>query len=300
MARILITGGTGFIGRHLVEALVKQERDELFLLVREKYGLGEPLPEPLAFYREKLQLVYADLRTFSLTVRAVQAAAPEIVVHLAAEGALDPFLPVETAVRHNVTGTLNLLRACFEKSFSTGRFIIARTPGEIETINSYAASKAAAWQFCRMYAHTQQWPVVGAMIFQCYGAGQSSQALIPAALAAARAGRDFPMTGGAQTRDFIHVSDVASGLIALLRAEELPAGETVDLGSGEPTTIGTAVETIYKLVGQGGRPQLGVLPTRPGERPQPIADLAHTQALINWQPQLTLPEGLKQLLNTLA
>lgn len=294
--RILITGGTGFIGQHLIEALVAHKNYHPYLLVREPYGMGTPLPPRLMAVREQLNLVFADLRTFSLTSRAVKEAKPDIVVHLAAQGATDPFLPVDTAVRHNLSGTLNLLRACFEKSFTTSRLIIARTPGEIEVINSYAASKAAAWQFCRMYAQTQQWPIIGAMIFQCYGVGQSPRALLPAALTAAQAGQDFPMTAGEQVRDFIHVDDVVSGLMALIKAADLPAGATAELGTGIATPLATAVQTIYELVGRGGNPKLGLLPDRPGERPQPIANIAYTQQLIDWQPSITLRDGLNRLL----
>ncbi|MCB0033769.1 MAG: NAD(P)-dependent oxidoreductase [Anaerolineales bacterium] len=294
--RVLITGGTGFIGQRLTETLVAHKHYQPYLLVREAYGMGTPLPPRLMTLREQIRLVFADLRTFSLTSRAINEAQPDIVVHLAAQGATDPFLSVDTAVRHNLSGTLNLLRACFEKSFTTTRLIVARTPGEIDVINSYAASKAAAWQFCRMYAQTQQWPVIGAMIFQCYGVGQSPRALLPAALTAARAGQDFPMTAGEQTRDFIHIDDVVSGLIALIETADLPAGATAELGTGIPTSLTTAVQTIYELVDQGGQPKPGLLPARPGEQPQPLANLAHTQQLIDWQPALTLRDGLKQLL----
>ena len=296
MPRILLTGGTGFIGRHLTQALLAVPDVELTLLVQEKYGMGTPLPAALAPLRPQLHLVYADLRTFNLTVRAVKEAAPEIVIHLAAQGATDPFMPVDLAIRHNLTGTLNLLRASFEKSFTATRFITARTTGELTAMNSYAASKAAAWQFCRMYTLTQQWPITGAMIFQCFGPGQPERALIPAAIHAARAGQDFPMTAGTQKRDFIYVDDVVAGLQAMTTAETLPVGDTLDLGTGIGTSLADVVTQIYALVGQGGRPLLGTLPTRPGERPQPLADVGRTQQFIDWRPEHPLKNGLSKML----
>ncbi|MCA9920346.1 MAG: NAD(P)-dependent oxidoreductase, partial [Anaerolineales bacterium] len=156
--RILITGATGFVGQTLVPYLL-HEGHEPVLLVRETYGMGTPLPPSLQAERPKLALVYADLRNFSLTARAVREAAPEVVLHLAAQGATEPFLDPHTAVRHNLTGTLNLLRAYFEQSPAPPqRLVIARTPGEQSKMNVYAASKAAAWGFCEMYACTQGWP----------------------------------------------------------------------------------------------------------------------------------------------
>src|SRR5690606_40491105 len=70
-----------------------------------------PLPPPLEELRPRLKVVYADLRNYRLTARAVAEAQPEAVFHLAAAGVTNPFLPLETALRHNQQGTLNLLRS---------------------------------------------------------------------------------------------------------------------------------------------------------------------------------------------
>jgi nucleoside-diphosphate-sugar epimerase len=133
-------------------------------------------------------------------VRAIAQAAPTAVIHLAAAGVRDPFLPLNTALRHNLHGTLNLLHAAFESYRGVEQLIIGRTPGEISKMNVYAASKAAAWGFCEMYGRTHQWPIHGGMIFQAYGPGQSAQNLIPAAIHAALANQDFPMSSGAQPK----------------------------------------------------------------------------------------------------
>jgi nucleoside-diphosphate-sugar epimerase len=254
-----------------------------------------PWPPPLAARRDQFDVVYADLRNFRLTVRAVQQADPEAVIHLAVAGATDPFLPVDTAVRHNVTGTLNLLRACFEKTYTTQQLIIARTPGERTTMNVYAASKAAAWNFCQMYGRTQNWPIHGAMIFQAYGPYQPSSTLIPSAIAAALAKRDFPMTAGTQKRDWIYVDDVAAGFAAILGAALAP-GTTVELGTGQLTSVANVVQQIYALVNRGGRPQIGVLPDRPGEEAVQVADAAETKRLVGWETAVSLQTGLTRLI----
>ncbi len=147
-----------------------------------------------------------------------------------------------------------------------------------------------------MYAHTRGWPILGAMIFQAFGPGQPQSALIPAALAAARAGEDFPMTGGEQRKDWIYVADVAEGLARLAVVVGLDAGITVELGTGHGTRTRDVVQQIYALVGRGGRPRPGLLPDRPGEDVAQIADQARTLALLAWQPTYTLSQGLSQLL----
>jgi nucleoside-diphosphate-sugar epimerase len=292
--RVLITGATGFIGRHLTHHLLHHGHT-VIALVREQHA-GQPLPPPLAALRPQIDLVYADLRNLTLTRRALQQAAPDAVVHLAAVGVNDPFLSTETALRHNLYGTLNLLKACFETAglAAPTRLIIGRTPGEQFAMNVYAASKAAAWAFCQMHSRTQGWPIAGATIFQCYGPGQFPHALIPAAFRAALAAEDFPMTTGRQQRDWIYVDDVAAGLAAALSAD-LPPGDSFDLATGRLTPIAAVARQIYTHVNRGGQPLVGVLPDRPGEVGQPAADVVRSRALLNWQAAVSLDEGLRRL-----
>lgn len=292
--RLLVTGATGFIGRFFIPYLLTQPDTAVSLLLREQRA-GQPLPPPLNQLRPTLQLVYADLRSLQLTTRAVREAEPDIVVHLAAVGATDPFLPIETAVRHNLTGTANLVQACFEKNVGIQQLIVARTPGELSAMNVYAASKASAWNFCQMYARTRAWPVHGVMIFQAYGPGQPPHTLIPAAIAAAQAGEDFAMTSGRQERDWIYVGDVAAGLTAVL-GKYLPPGDTVALGSGRLTSVAEVVQQIYALVNKGGKPLMGVLPDRPGEETRQVADVAKTKEVVGWETAVSLPGGLQETL----
>jgi nucleoside-diphosphate-sugar epimerase len=293
--RVLVTGATGFIGRSLVPHLAAQAHTTAIILARERYSYSGQLPPSLTAVRPQIEVVYADLRNFNLTIRAVQQAKPDYVIHLAAAGVTKPFLSVETALRHNLMGTVHLLRACFEKGSSTQQVILGRTPGESSAMNVYAASKAAAWNFCRMYGRTQQWPVHGAMIFQAYGPDQPRHTLIPAALAAARSGQDFPMTAGTQERDWVYVADVVAGLAAMIGAE-LPPATTVDLGTGQLTPVVDIVRRIYALVDKGGRPLVGALPGRPGETHRQMADAPRTQHLIGWKAAVPLQEGLVRLL----
>lgn len=295
--RVLVTGATGFIGQNLIAHLLEQEQITLILLLREQYSQGRGLPATLAPLRPQFEVVYADLRNLPLTLRAVQMAEPDAVLHLAAVGATDPFLNVQTALRHNLDGMLNLLQACFAQTQTTRQVVVARTPGEKQAMNVYAASKAAAWKFCQMYGRTHQWPIHGAMIYQCYGPGQPAHALIPAAMRAALAGTDFPMTVGTQERDWVYVSDVARGLTAMLHSREtagkmLPPGTTIDLGTGHLTSVANVVRQIYNRVALGGRPLIGVLPSRPGEDPLQVADTAETRRLLGWETAVSLSDGL--------
>ncbi|MCA9953818.1 MAG: NAD(P)-dependent oxidoreductase [Anaerolineales bacterium] len=297
--KILVTGATGFIGQSLVPFLVQQPDTEVTILVREVYSQVDvrPFPTSLQSIRPQLNVVYADLRNFQLTSRAIAQAEPTHVIHLAAVGVTDPFLGLDTALRHNLNGTLNLIRACFEKRQGVQQLIIARTPGEHTSMNVYAASKAAAWNFCQMYGRTHHWPIHGAMVYQAYGPGQTPRNLVPAAIAAALAGQDFPTTRGTQQRDWLFVGDLVAGLWAMLGANLTPA-ETVAFGSGTTASVADVVTQIYELVQGGGRPLIGALPSRPGEETVQLADTQRTIEQINWQATTSLSDGLAQTIRS--
>ncbi len=294
--RILVTGATGFIGRSLVPLLVAQPDTAVSLLLLES-EIQQPLPPPLNNLR--LQLVSANLRNLRQTQRAVGKIAPDAVIHLAAVGVTDPFLDINTALRTNLNGALNLARACFESSGGVRQMLVARTPGEESLMNVYAASKAAAWGFCQMFARTQGWPITGGTIFQAYGPHQTERNLIPAAMRSAAAGQDFPMTAGVQKRDWIYSSDIAKGFLALLNAN-LPAGTSIELGTGRLTSVAEVVGQVYALVGGSGRPQIGAIPSRPGEEAVQAADTARTKELIGWETAVSLESGLRKLYNRLC
>jgi UDP-glucose 4-epimerase len=284
LPNILITGGTGFIGSALTQRLAAQGA-HITVLVREKPGQVRQQHFP-----EGVEVVEADLRYAAGLKRAVEAAAPEWVVHLAAVGVTDPFLPISEALRGNLDGTINLLKAVGGRC----RVLVARTPGEFEMINTYAASKAAAWDFCRMFHRTEGWPVVGIMPFQVYGPGLPAKTVLGAALKAARADETFPMTSGEQRRDWIYIEDVVTGILAAATAPGID-GETVELGTGLGLPVKDVVIRLFELVGKG-KPLVGALPARPGEVPLMIADADKAERLTGWRATIEIDEGLKRLI----
>ncbi len=120
--------------------------------------------------------------------------------------------------------------------------------------------------------------------------------IIPAAIRAAQANEDFPMTSGKQLRDWIYETDVAAGFAAML-GKALSPGTTIDLGSGTATSIAEVITHIYDLVGGSARPLIGRLPDRPGEAQHQIADVVRTKELIGWETAVSLEKGLKSTIN---
>lgn len=280
--RYLITGATGFIGAHLTRRLAAAGAA---VSVWAQPGVERAALRPVI---ESIDLHEVDVRTFSVVAKAVDAIAPDVVFHCAAAGVTDPFLPPDEALRANVYGTIHLLRAIKGRA----RVIVLRTPGELDALNVYAVSKAAAWQFCRMYRRTQGWPVAGAMLFQVYGPGQSRRNVIPAAIEAAVSGRDFPITAGRQQRDWIYIDDVIDGLLAVAAADRFDA-DTLELGTGQTRRVQDVVERVYALAGQGGRVLVGALPDRPGEVERYCAEAETTWSQLKWRARVSLDDGLQ-------
>lgn len=174
--------------------------------------------------------------------------------------------------------------------------VAARTTAERNPSSPYAASKAEAWGFCRMYARTNGWPLVGAMMFQCYGTGESARNVLPAALVAARSGDEFPLFPGEQLRDWVSVEDVVSGLLAMVRSE-LVLAATIEIGTGKGTSLRETVRMLFKFAGIYGRLLFGALPYQSGEDMRAVADADRTERLTGWRALTGLVESLRALVS---
>ena len=289
--RILITGGTGFIGRHLTRRLAATDA-RLWTTGRRDES---PLPAG------RVRHVPLDIRDAEAVGDLVAQAAPQIVFHLAAAGVSDPAVPPALALAVNGGGTVHLLEA-LRRQGGVERVVLVGTCYEygrresaegLDPFSPYAASKVAAWAFGRMYWRMYGLPVVTVRPFQVYGPGQAARTLIPAAIRAARAGEDFPLTPGEQERDFVYVADVVSGLIAAATAPDI-AGASLDLGTGRVHTVRAVVERVWSLTGAQGRLLVAALPYRPGEVMRLVADADRTARLIGWRAAVGLDEGLRR------
>jgi nucleoside-diphosphate-sugar epimerase len=117
------------------------------------------------------------------------------------------------------------------------------------------------------------------------------------ALEAARTGRDFPMTGGQQVRDWVYVDDIVEGLLAAGGAAGVE-GQMFDLGTGVGHTLRDVVERLFTLAGAGARPLPGALPYRPGEVMRLVADPRPAAEQLGWAARIELDDGLQRLVRS--
>lgn len=281
----LLTGAAGFIGSHLLHRLLAAGAT-VHATSREVRPIGEPT----------LHWHQLDLAEEAAVEEMMRLTEPEIVIHLASRvaGARDLELVVPT-FHANLASTVYLLTAAAR--FGCARVVLAGSleepePDEAQPVpaSPYAAAKAAASSYSRMFQALYGTPVVLARIFMVYGpAQQDLKKLVPYVIVSRLKGEEVKLSSGTRPVDWVYVDDVVEGLLRLALVDDLQ-GARVDLGSGELVTIRTVVEKLCELT-PGAEPGFGALPDRPMEQVR-TAGVDETQKVLGWHPSTPLDEGL--------
>lgn len=289
--KVLITGATGFLGRHLTRALVAAGVQPTLMI------------RPGANIRTDLSTVRARLEDHASLRSAVEQTQPEVIFHLAAKAnpARDPEL-TWPMLSENFEATVALAEAA--ASSGIHRFVFTgtceeyghQTPPFSETLapmplSPYSASKAAATLWLQMLHETQGFPTVILRPFLVYGPGQPPPKLIPAACMAALEARDFDMTSGRQHRELTYVGDVVDGIIRAA-TESGAVGSIVNLGAGTEHTVLEMVRLIYALAGGTGVPRPGALKDRPNDMQHFCANTDRARKVLGWTAETSLSDGL--------
>lgn len=287
---ILVTGADGFIGRHLVGALAAAGEGAVHALVRRRPA------RPVRGVRYRV----ADVLDEKTLRRAIRSARPGVVFHLA--GIVrrdDPRLVVVNAL-----GTRALLRAL--AGAGARRLVLASTcevygdaPAPFREATSpaprspYAWSKLAAEEIARAAGRRLGVSVTVLRLSVVYGPGQKPGMFLPSLIAAARAGRPFPMTGGRQIRDFLHVADAVA---AFRRAGARRAAGVFNVAAGRSVSLREAARLAERIAGRRfARP--GAVPYRKGEIRDYRVDVSKARRLLGWRSRVTLEAGLRELIS---
>lgn len=284
---VLVTGASGFIGSHLCERLT-----DLGAVV---HGVSRRSRNDGAVSR----WWQTELGDEIATRRLIESIAPDIVFHLASfvsgKREIEYVLP---ALRSNLLSTLNLLIsstgiAC-PKVVLTGSLEEAEGDAATATPASpYAAAKGAASTYARMFHTLYGTPVVTARLFMVYGPNQKDHAkLVPYVTLSLLRGQLPQLMSGTREVDWIYIDDVIDAYLCLASKEGIE-GETVDVGSGELTSVRRVVDHLADIVEADARPHFGSLEDRPFERVR-VADVGHAYGLIGWKPKTSLAGGLTQ------
>lgn len=299
---MLVTGATGFIGSHMARRLVI-EGAEVSVFMRATSD-----PYLLADVLDRVTVHEVDICDEDGVREAMARICPDVVFHLAAIGMSEPFVSPPVAVRVNVQGTLHLLEAAHQ--CGVRRFVHSGTAYEygdaanndatnkelLDPVNTYAASKAAARAFVRLYFRVYGLPTVNMRLFAVYGPGQPPKTLISSAVCAALQDRDFPMTPGEQMRDFVFVGDVVESYLRAAVRTGIE-GMSIDLGTGRAYKIREVMTKLFEIAGSRGKPLVGALAYRPSETMKQVANTRPARDLLGWQATTTLEDGLRRTID---
>jgi nucleoside-diphosphate-sugar epimerase len=298
--KVLVTGGAGFIGSHLVERLL-QEGYEVRVLDNFSTGRRENILD-LA----DVEIVEGDLQSYERAHTAVRDC--EAVFHQAALPSVPRSIqdPLTTNAA-NVIGTLNVLLSARDSGvrrvvFASSSSVYGANPTlpksedlPLAPISPYAVSKIAGEGYCRSFWEVYGLETVALRYFNVFGPRQDPRsqysAVIPKFVISFLAGEQPTVYGdGDQTRDFTYVGNVVDGTVRALRVEEA-AGKTFNIACGEQISINRLLDELRRLSGLDI--QARYLDSRPGEVTHSHADVSRAESELGYRPEIAFDEGLK-------
>ena len=301
---VLVTGGAGFIGSHLVDALVARGAR-----VRVFDDLSSGLVANLRHLEDRIELRQEDLRDARACVLACQGM--EIVFHQAALGSVprsmqDP----ATSLAVNVGGTANLLAAARENSvrrvvYASSSSVYGDSPelpkkegSEGEVMSPYAASKAMCEDLAAVFGRCYDMQLVGLRYFNVYGPRQRPDgpyaAVVPRFFDAYSRGRAPVVYGdGEQSRDFTFVSDAVEANLLALAAPAAACGRAYNVAGGRRVSLNLLWREVRDLFGGGPVPRYEE--ARPGDVRHSLADLSRIGEALGYRPRVELAAGLRTI-----
>ena len=302
--RVLVTGGTGFIGSHLVERLIEQGcRVRVLANYRSQPSVGNLAFTPHGMMGQ-VELTWGDLGDRDSVLRVIDGC--EIVFHLAALiGIPYSYIAPGSYVQTNVVGTLNVLQAArttgierlvhtsTSEAYGSAQYVPIDEKHPLVGQSPYSATKIAADKLVESFACSFALPVVTVRPFNVFGPRQSDRAIIPTIIAQRLAGSEEIEIGDpTPRRDFTYVTDTVDGFLKAC-ACDAAIGKTFNVGSGQSISIAELADEIFELTG-GGRLITSRQRVRPAasEVRELLCDNRQARELLDWRPVISLKEGL--------
>ncbi|GIW99908.1 MAG: UDP-glucose 4-epimerase-like protein [Pirellulaceae bacterium] len=301
MARVLVTGGAGFIGSHLVTSLV-QRGDQVVVLD----NLSTGFKHNLAHVWEDIEFVHGDVADADTVGRVMKGV--ELVFHQAALASVPLSIQRPLDTHHAcVTGTLNLLHhaaqagvrrfvyAASSSAYGDQPFSAKRESDLPQTLSPYAAAKLAGEYYCQAFFHSFGLETVGLRYFNVFGPRQDPaspySAVIPLFVTAILSGKPPTIFGdGQQSRDFIFVDNVVHGNLLAASVPEA-SGQVFNMGQGKQTTLLQLLDILGELLGQRVEPRFEA--ARPGDVRESMADISQARRVLGFEPLVDLRRGLE-------
>ena len=295
---ILVTGGAGFIGSHLVKKLVYAGAKVCVIV---KYNSIIDCPR-LVHVWNRIKVVEADLRNTD-SVIGFSKLKFDFIFHLAAYNHVgDSFTHISESINSNLFSTINLLEhgPKFKKFIHIGSseiyglqkkvpFKIKETP---QPISPYAIGKYSSEMYARLKSKKEKSNLICIRPFNTFGPYQSEKAIIPEIIIKCLLNREIETTPGEQTREFNYIDNIIDGII-LLSKKVQHHDDPINLGTNSPIKIKNLVRKIHNLSGSKSKLKIGKLKYRPNEIWKMQANNSFVIKKIRWKPTIDLDEGLK-------
>lgn len=293
---VLVTGAAGFVGRHLVAALKAAGAGVCAVDLP-----GVEFPPEFSGLRTE----HADLSDPDTARKLVSNAKPDFVFHLAAmTDVAREWQKLRAALTANVEVSVNLFEAaCLLDPMP--RLVVLGTHEEYgdqiapfeekmqaRPVSPYSWSKAAVTQLAGMVHRTFGLPATVLRPFLVYGPGQPPTSLIPSLIAALVEGREFEMTAGEQTRDFVYIGDLVDAIL-LAGLREKAVGEIINVCTGQDIQVRQIVKDIAQMLGAENLLKLGAVPYSKAEAMRIVGDPSKARKLLGFTPAMRLQDGVK-------
>lgn len=312
MKDILVTGGAGFIGSHLVDRLigdgvarvtVVDDFSDFYDPTIKRANIASHLE------RDDFELVEADIADSQAMNDLFDRAGFDCVVHLAARAGVRPSVEDPLAYEEsNVRGTFTLLEAArrngvpkfiFGSSSSVyglnSRVPFAEEDPIANPISPYAATKIAAEAVCRVYSHLYDLRVVCLRFFTVYGARQRPDLAIHKFARLISQGQPIPIFGdGTTRRDYTYIDDIISGVVAAMQYDQSQF-EVINLGESQTVELRRLVELLERALGK--RAIIDRQPLQPGDVPLTYADVSKARRLLGYKPQTNIEAGIDRFVD---
>jgi len=307
--RILVTGGAGFIGSHLVEKLLRDGHDVVILDDFNDFYDPEIKRENIASVSRDVAIHQIDLRDNAAVRSLFRSEKFDAIAHLAARAGVRPSIQQpQLYYDTNVIATLHLLEAArvtgvqrFVFASSSSVYGIGKTVPFSEdlhltqTISPYAASKIAAEFLCSTYSHLYQLRVLALRYFTVYGPRQRPDLAIHSFTRRIHFGKPIDQFGdGTTRRDYTYIDDIIQGTMAALKYDGA-LFDVFNLGESETIQLSDLIAAIESALGK--KATINRLPEQPGDVPLTCADISKARRLLGYDPKTAFAEGLPRFVN---
>ena len=291
--KILIVGGTGFIGYYLAKRCLKKKWSVI--------SFSKNYPRKIRFLKNVKYLrgdlsVKKDLKKITQTF--------DYVVNLA--GYVDHKNKVKTYNSH-FKGCKNLSNFLLKKNIKS--FIQLGSSGEYGSVNSpqkehfvgspksiYTKAKFLATKHLIELFHKKKFPVTVLRLYQAYGPKQDINRFIPIVIEACINNKNFDCSDGKQLRDFIHVEDVVNAILKSLKSLKAK-GEIINIGTGKPQKIKEVINFLVRRL-EGGKPNFGKIKLRKDEISKIFPDISKAKKILKWRPKIKFKKGLEETIRS--